>query len=164
MKYFAIRLPVEGEIKEGEKYFHPTMGLIVCGKNSTKNGKLAKLFLCSRDIQIGDKVLSTKHEYKEPKLVIEDNEDLKAEVPCIHKSIIDKYNFKVIGEISPEATWVKEGDEFEENDVHFEGWEGLICPAVEEDTLEAYMSHGYVEKHPELKLICTIKGPCGHFH
>lgn len=70
-----------------------------------------------------------------------------------------------IGEISKQAlSYVREGDEIEKEDVHFEGWSGMICPDVEEDTLEAYMSHGYVEAHPELKIVCLIKGPCFHYH
>ena len=49
---------------------------------------------------------------------------------------------KVIGEISPDATWVKEGDEFDESDIDHGGW-------VDEDLKT---------------ILIKIKGPCGHFH
>jgi hypothetical protein len=60
-----------------------------------------KLFLCSRDIQVGDEV----------KILNESWEG-------IYKAGMDtEYMFKVIGEVSPEAVWVKEGMEFEEDAV-----------------------------------------------
>jgi len=65
------------------------------------------LFLCSRDIQAGDEVqskLGTLDGKVEHKFQLE--EALKEDVW-----------FKVIGEISPEAIWVKEGDEFDEDEI-----------------------------------------------
>lgn len=71
--YFAKYLPVEGEIKEGDKVFHK--GEILTAKSYDswftkwdfveksippveydKDCKKVKLFLCSRDIQVGDKI------------------------------------------------------------------------------------------------------------
>jgi len=59
-KYIAIYLPVEGEIKRGDKYLHPNGCIQQLSKqvqldllpNINKIGKLVKLFLCSRDIQV----------------------------------------------------------------------------------------------------------------
>jgi hypothetical protein len=94
-QYFAKYLPVEGEIKEGD---------IVIGMD----GKKVKLFLCSRNIQVGDKVLDIRtNTWKEV------NNSCGVE---LYKQKPNDIQFKVIGEISPNAKWVKEGDEFEEND------------------------------------------------
>src|SRR5688572_13257454 len=73
---------------------------------SNVRGKV-KLFLCSKDIQIGDTVkslLADKSGY------IDNHMNTTPEE--LKQSILDG-DFKVIGEISPEATWVKEGDEFD---------------------------------------------------
>lgn len=136
MKYFAKYLPVEGEIREGDHWVHPNGAILpwtktyVDGPIATLNPKKAQLFLCSRDIHAGDRYLT------EP--------DLSKERICED----DSYNFdhclKIIGPISSEATWVKEGDEFEEED------------AKEEDIFNdlGHISGCYY----------MIKGPCGHFH
>lgn len=106
--YFTKYLPVEGEIKEGDKVFN-TFGEIVVtsdGHKYIKEWKLAKLFLCSRDIQIGDKVEISDSLSKYWDL--ESENDVR-----IAK---DKGFYKVIGEVSPEATWITEGMEFDRND------------------------------------------------
>lgn len=114
-----------------------------------------KLLLCSRDIQVGD-IASASYPSTVTKnaMVIESMDDMS--VP--HWRV--KYNddpefyywekdvtFKVIGAISPEAAWIKEGDEFDETEVH-------RCFVHENvSTLS----------HP-MKRKVQIKGPCGHFH
>lgn len=106
--------------------------------------KKVKFFLCSRDIQVGDRVngeadaynLGTitrfdKIENAEIVWILED-EDGK-EHDWIKSSI-----YKVIGEISPDATWVKEGDEF--------------------DTYRIYKD--FIDE----KTYVSLLGSCGYFH
>jgi hypothetical protein len=116
-KYFVEIIPVEGEIKDGVDVIF-NIGSDVVHRNikvdSTSvydsNGKLlfdkectirVKLVLCSRDIKKGDEIYSDFD--KSP----------------LGKSGVDAqgFNFKIIGEISPEATWVKKGMEFDRNEI-----------------------------------------------
>jgi hypothetical protein len=106
-----------------------------------------KLILCSRNIQVGDdfqdengnkfvctsidKVYPHKSIYSEGKW----EKDWHDKTKC----------FKVIGEISPDATWVTEGMEFEEAEVK------RIAIGISNPIGSKY--HIY-----------QIKGPCGHFH
>lgn len=153
--YFAKYLPVEGEIKQGVKaVFSPTGGKLSTDKplpewviksSNEKGFKLGKLFLCSRDIQVGDEII---YEITNAKFKWDGNTPQRPE------------DFKVIGEISPEATWVKEGDEFEEEQLKF--WKNL----------SSGLNHqgGFVVNpkiRPDWQEWVTdvqIKGPCGHFH
>lgn len=144
--YFAKYLPVDGkpinntDIVIGERgtimtYFaYKALG----GSGSIKK---AKLFLCSRDIQVGDN-------YQSPKRFGS-------------KEYIDAYcdgdffpgSFKVFGEISTEATWVKEGDEFNEDEWRY--WNSTIGGGV------------FVDKAVVASIktdTIKIKGPCGYFH
>ena len=121
-KYFTKYLPVEGEIKEGDKYSCPHKGhgidlgngiphkpkTIICtyphSGYTCKDCYKIKFFLCSRDIEPGDQVYS----------------DFDNGYLGIAKKKSEGFNFKMIGEISPEATWVKEGDEFDEGEIKIE--------------------------------------------
>lgn len=111
--YFVKYLPVEGEIKEGDSWMNPVTN--VYWEAATKEDidkinslgrecKKTKLFLCSRDIQVGDKVTNNQD------AIIPWNEDMQIlfETGVLLKDGL----FKIVGEISPEAVWVKEGDEF----------------------------------------------------
>jgi len=167
--YFAKYLPVEGEVKEGDKFvdnwtidksvrtcisFGSVKGfidpLITDSKHlrsSPKNTKKVQLFLCSRDIQVGDKA------YLRPDLQL-----VPTKVTSIggrgSEMIIqgedgtdcylgeDNY-FKVIGHISLDATWVKDGDNFEETSIKIPSRNNKFC---------------------NLNTDILIKGPCGHFH
>lgn len=66
-----------------------------------------------------------------------------------------------ISEISSEAKWVKEGDEFDEDQI--EEWWGQA-----ETHYPMLKRLSFPDKESFLKekcpLICKIKGPCGHFH
>lgn len=119
MKYFCKYLPVEEEITKPTK----------------QKLQLFKLFLCSRDIQIGDGMVMeclTNGNYE-----IFQIDTLNDIFPDMIK---EGSQFKIIGEISPDAlSYVKEGDEFDENQV--------IYASVD------YIGWRY-----------KIKGPCGHFH
>lgn len=147
--YFAKYLPVEGEIKEGDKVLvsRPMgafIGTVVSNKIVSDNNVLmyslnevekakVKLFLCSRDVKMGDKVKIEGGSFNDYEI---DREE----------QIFNGHLFyKIIGEISPEATWIKEGDEFDITDVK------RIAIGIGNPVGSEY--HIY-----------EILGPCGHFH
>lgn len=111
--YLAKYLPVEGKIKppcivletlmSGKKELFQVDNL-----NDINEGQqvLAKLFLCSRDIQVGDKIRYFKNINTEFTASIWDTKESGG-----------TESFKIIGEISHDAVWVKEGDEFDEDEV-----------------------------------------------
>jgi nitrogen regulatory protein PII-like uncharacterized protein len=131
-KYFTKYLPVEGKIDENEikdTWLITPKGLAtfelrvhkdintLTNKIRVHNGKtyvdfldtevkLAKLFLCSRDIQVGDKYF--EHTQVKP--------DRYEEFVAQEDDSIEN-SFKIIGEISPDAIWVTEGMEFDEDEV-----------------------------------------------
>src|SRR4051812_38335154 len=125
MKYFCRHIPVEGDVKVGDTFTSTKPNGDRYKASSIKDGyvytsplsfrfriqdcTLNKLFLCSRDIQVGDEV---HHGAIEGATQIVDDVE-KFSKP--HE--ITGQFFKIIGEISPDAIWVKDGDEFEENDV-----------------------------------------------
>lgn len=195
-KYFIKYLPVEGEIKEGDIVMHPHHGLLRLVKYSSKflcwdceipylnNEDLSfpavdkvqkvKLFLCSRDIKIGDKVkidVMLNGVYNDYEFVKEDTED---GVKCQTFDGVGMYFhypeheeeeniFKVIGEISSDTTWVKEGDEFDENEVEL--WEKLKNHKWTLEDVKKY--EGLMGKiiNPEKYFNIKIKCPtCSHFH
>lgn len=152
-QYFVKYLPVEGEIKNGNKFLSNEEIKICVNENGRSsclvNGdKKVKLFLCSRDIQVGDKykyIDETDNNSIHEGLanIIEVRED---EVVFDNKTFLYKREvIKVIGKISPNTTWVKEGDEFDENQVEI----------VEEINYD-----GQVVQEEGI----YIKGPCGHYH
>lgn len=157
MKYFSKYLPVEGEIKQGEiiacygadgegpvsylKYTGEELGI-----------QKVKLFLCTNDIQVDDKTGKEAEEY-----FIKNNTSY-----ITGKQNLDiKFDFKVVGEISPQATWVKEGDEFDEEDVKiWKSAEAYSSKLISEmlgktwnDVRDAILKEGNVEK-------IEIKCPC----
>ena len=170
-KYFAKLLPVEGEIKKGDKYItecgniytsdtsdHSDIIKATSKKQFDKYFKKVKLFLCSRDIQKGDQIYLTKEkEYHKFQY------ETKDRITCqtlngIHDEDFDiQDRFKVIGEISPDATWVKEGDEFDEEDIRF----AFSIPYEDYDW--ATYDEWKENKHDYWKTI-QIKGPCGYLH
>jgi hypothetical protein len=191
-KYFAKYLPVEGKIKEGDMYWHSGNSqegsyqtLNVCHKPYRKikdreeyfvdgmfatNCQKVKLFLCSRDIQVGDKVKSFNYP-EQPEFEVKNIRISKKVVgkqnhsEIYHLADIQYPNevstssvsnfFKVIGEISPEATWVKEGDKF-----------GILeVKIVGENSWGERHSIGLYKKRDNPKVYCEIKCPtCKHFH
>lgn len=110
-KYFAKYLPVAGKEQEG-KPLDIYVGNI-------------KLFLCSRDIKVQDRVIFFQTK----------NNDSFGTIVEIFNSSYDVYLgnkisiinipkngcFKVIGEISKNAIWVKEGDEFDKEELEANG-------------------------------------------
>lgn len=182
--YFAKNLPVEGEVKEGQFFALNHEGKLGRINNHTYNSlphrfTPVKLFLYSRNIQVGDEVRYRGFYNGE-------NRDESVVVTRINNSEISMSNgystpiesdgeclclntmaWIPIGEISPETTWVKEGDEFEKDEVAFtlifdkgtDDEEEL--DVSEEDYIKATQANYQFSKmRKEIKL----KGPCGHFH
>lgn len=121
--YFTKYLPVEGEIKMRDWYFNKYKELCLYQASLPAcdyiGAQLAKLFLCSRDIGIGDKFYRkyTKAVGHTPEMECI-GMDTTGTVLYSEGINDDIYNpkdlcFKIIGEISPGAIWVKEGDEFD---------------------------------------------------
>lgn len=155
MKYFAKYLPVEGEIKEGDfcslKEMEGWTKILPFEKTIGKTYieiKKYKLFLCSRDIQVGDRVYNI---VSHTTFVVEKIDDSTGEVYYLAHEVLSpaRNTIKVLGEISPEATWVKEGDEFEESEVK-----------------PSYAYKGRTENNLLVKevIFYRILGPCDHFH
>lgn len=109
MKYFSKYLPVPGEIKKGDLVMD-TDGMIHEAPDSWIGQKdiIAKQFLCSRDIQVGDEAygITADGTYKKHNLLTEQDAVKLAKT---------EGDFKTIGEVSPAAIWVKEGMEFEDD-------------------------------------------------
>ncbi len=194
-KYFAKYLPVEGGkpsqipagknvpvMRDGKITFFQLetsekMGKFMALEGYKKGSYLpAKLFLCSRDIQVGDKVYACNggifKNYKIEEFIIiekpieykgewigefvnpEDEITLKGKAKLGWSSIYLPY--KVIGEMSPDATWVKEGDEFDEDELM---WTSIDVNGYDSQSFVAWNdkdSYGYE--------YVGVKGPCGHFH
>lgn len=173
MKYFTKYLPVPGEIKEGDTFVCATPHGDKYTASSIKNGYVytsplsfrfrvrdcivLKQFLCSKDIQIGDKL----------KECLEDNvertvDHFETVLPMGIYVFTDSefvhiaQAFKVIGEVSPAAIWVKEGMEFEEDDIEQGG--GWILYWNKHLT---YWSKSKDIDHTFLKLKCPT---CNTFH
>lgn len=118
--FFSKYIPVEGEIKEGDSWMAAngdvvegnTTGRMLYHANKSRQKKV-KLFLCSMDIRKGDKVWHTIDGVFYD--IIGIFEDIS--IVTIKGNKLIKECVKVIGEISPESYWVKEGDEFETKEV-----------------------------------------------
>lgn len=201
-QYFAKYLPVEGEIKEGDicKTFMHIPSLIKEGLDKSdysgddtftvgeigedryvqKNAgtfyykeecQKVKLFLVSRDIQVGDTFT-----------YFDDNtqtEILNLMLGQFQLLVKECKGAKVIGEISLDATWVKEGDEFDEDDVKFLWWEKPYCecaPVIDtsvyrnakqlvcDKMVDDYRGGDFCSNTKKVISQILIKGPCGHFH
>lgn len=149
MKYFTKYIPVDEEINEGDfvltvpsnevrqiKDFLLSDFKVAYSRNS-KDYKKVKLFLCSRDIKVGDEltyigsdgsVVESKLKYidhvgvvhylGDPDGVKYDHTEWEMENGYWWN---DRMAYKVLGEVSPNAIWVKEWMEFDEKD-----WRGPI--------------------------------------
>lgn len=183
--YLAKYLPVEEEIKEGDYrlenghvYYTPDA---LTAKNVVNYAKKLKLFLVSRDIQVGDEYINTitnkKHFCTHELSSVQIQEKLS---PGTY--------IKVIGEISPDALgYVKEGQEFDEDEIKIFGSihnsynssrlteEEIARIAKQFHKTVLKVEYGNPEHDVSGRTVCTtiywnetnsikIKGPCGHFH
>lgn len=172
-KYFSKYLPVGGDIKEGDwciakqtvlsnnhskHYIRETYADLVqyskarvetSGRYDTIEFQKVKFFLCSRDIQGGDEVSHCKS--GEVAIVggLSDNDVILKDHHWPHSNKEDWY--KIIGEISPEAVWVEEAMQFDEQQ-----WR----PYNKE--FDIVLDKKYAGDK-EVSYI-QILGSCGHFH
>lgn len=155
MKYFAKYLPVEGEIGEDDYIYEKSLSDVSIHKvykrndelvffrftnvpiklSKANNPKKVKLFLCNRDIEIGDKFIVPDHYLETYDTMLSDEvectdiseDDKIIHFKCgtsiggiMHSGVFREENpYKIIGEISSKAIWVKEGDEFDEDEVEY---------------------------------------------
>ncbi len=139
--YFAIWLVVDGKVKEGNCLDTIKNEIIYYngdyGEKTPDELKPVKLFLCVKNILpetfVRSKTSTTKFRVLE---VLEAN---RIKIEFGHgESIVSKNDFfNAVGEISPKAFLIKEGDEFNEDDIkiteqcpHYEGkhmWKDCSC-------------------------------------
>lgn len=187
--YFTKLMPVEGEIKSDDSFSFISplrdvhiAGVVTDSQIVNKAGNITftnksvltkvKLFLCSRDIKVGDKAatihdprmywdvladgdtVSTVTTYRGYWRVNLDYAVIGMDAQWIRKEDV----FKIIGEISPEATWVKEGDEFDDKEVMF------YVPS--KFGFAAQFGYNLIKEFnlPPAEIFCKLEGPCGHFH
>lgn len=134
-KYFAKYLPVEGDSE-----FVQCWSKAVCKRSNTNSAlyhliddnegqppitdvdikkfpsgfKYVKLFLCSREIQVGDRCFCMSVHLNNG-----DHDSSMQINPWRIRNESDTCEscIKAIGEISPNVTWVKDGDEFDEEQI-----------------------------------------------
>lgn len=186
-KYFAKYLPVEGDVRSikfiqyqdkiwgkhnissnfPDKLFIIPIGGEGIGTSAfISECKGVEMFLCSRDIKVGDKVIN-------PDTLIE--EELTQEIWDYFHATQSMWKsqpyFKVVGKISPDALpYVKECQEFDEDQimgVWYEPYDGDdyipikdFADFVRKQNLKR--REGYKIKTKDC--LYAIKGPCGHFH
>lgn len=117
-KYFTKYIPVEGEMQVGDIVhdtniddYYPYGMYLDAGIEIKKGLRRVKLFLCSRDIQVGDNVKYQGEDWEVP-ITVSDHIRLIKWIKGGDETI-----FKVIGEISPDNVWVTEGMEFDEDQI-----------------------------------------------
>lgn len=172
-KYFAIYCPIEGEIEENDKAFwniqtNRVFAPKLDDKNidywkkllkmaNKSNHKPAKLFLCTRDIQVGNEAYYKGAKAAQGPVT---QIDLDSNTLWINNAPVTLSNYypvksDIIGEISPDAlSYVKEWDEFDEDEVHVVG----------ENSWGEWHPICLYKKGDNPKIYCEIKGPCGHYH
>ncbi len=153
--FFTKWLVVEGEVKEGDIALKPEFYwrdnqeqdvyeppyYEICGPKDFERDyvdyKLAKLFVCSRDIKEGDKLQIQQYNGDDNWYATFEKEDYEGHYSCkfidVHNNmsfgVMAKDAIKVVGEVSKDAlTFVNEGQEFTEEE------------------LEPYL---YYNKHPD---------------
>lgn len=161
-KYFAKYLPVDGEVKDGDHALNNAgcVYLSLVGNDDTKAHQKMKLFLCSRDIQVGDKKVYSGingiHEDdkdNEPEIIAEIKTEYQLQFIRAIAEAAQVIAFKVLCPISPEATWIKEGDEFTNEEWQY--WN------VDYGFMLGKKGGPFTEAPG---IFVRIKGPCGHFH
>lgn len=176
-QYFAKYLPVEGEIKPLDYILDVKLNTIVKLSaqatthkvpqiNTLKEDyKKVKLFLCDRDIQEGDEIFDG--ERFGTASTVEKNEDGYITYVSIKYTPTQEHGWtvplnealRVRGEISPDATWVKQDDEFEEAEVKFiaKGNSDIYYKLTYDEFKRKFVGDA-------LTYFIELKGPCGHFH
>lgn len=110
-KYFLKYIPVEGKAGKGDTILVNNLPIYLQRDlfdfEMSYAPERVKLFLCSRDIKIGDWLthINGQETYVDEELLISVN---KGRLPN---------DFKVIGEVNPKLKKLKEGDEFDETEI-----------------------------------------------
>lgn len=161
--YFAKYLPVEGEVKMGDKFLDPELGI---GTRRSEEGvydfQKVKLFLCSKDIKVGDEICDDNDSSEFCEVMKVDGDNLTIIYHGKEETVSRLYTMKVIGEISLKDTWVKEGDAFDEEDIHV--IKTIIRLDGKKTTTEHYAKHRNNSSIYKTVNVVHIKGPCGNFH
>lgn len=125
MKYFTKYIPVEGRPEPGDIIIKDgKLSKVGChGLGSATKWKKAKLFVCSRDIEVGDKVNGDIDAFNLGIVT-----KIEGVVAWVKENTTNREEdwmksslYKVVGEVSPGAIWVKEGDEFEREELFAHG-------------------------------------------
>jgi hypothetical protein len=122
-KYIAEYVPVEQPPKRGDEYLSPEGKRGIRTTTDTNDDmfyeecRKLKLSFCSSDIQVGDTFNSANGRNFvctkiDPFKVYSIGGLLSDTEEVAHNRA---WTYKVIGEVSPDATWVKEGMEFDES-------------------------------------------------
>ncbi len=130
-KYFTKYLPVEGEIFQNNQFLFKG-NLYKAGQidqdriedfNHDKTFPLSqckkvKLFLCTSEIKVGDSYFWSQNlsEIRIAKSIENGFVSTGQEATSMHTPVTNG-NFKVLGEVSPEAVWVTDRMEFNEHEV-----------------------------------------------
>lgn len=158
--YFAKYFPVEGKIGIGDHAKGPDGRIILCTEDNQasiqEHWKKVQLFLCRRPDDV--KTNWDEQEWREATRQEKDN------------YLASSGQLIKIGQLSPHATWVKEGDAFSEEEVKrdvltkwYAGEDDYTeyahhYPKVEE-TVKIPSDEKFISEYP-----IKLKGPCGHFH
>lgn len=143
--YFAKYLPVGGKIKDGDYAINSAGCVYQCllGNAETQKDTKVKLFLCSRaeSTREGQRFF---HPNNPSNTMLLPEGGLPLHEPFIG----------IVGEISPEAIWVKEGDELNEEEIkRFT----RLPPNQQARWIEENEKLGY-------PTVIKIRGQYGYFH
>lgn len=161
-KYFAKYLPIERDIPEWMLKQSEQLAREIRGEDVQHERKV-QLFLCSRDIQVGDKVTFFDGVNMRDKLVVESLHEGGGVLKKPTVTVVAPTNqiFKVIAPITPQALWVKEGDEFEEEEIEY--WDNS-CGKQESSWYHEKLKEGkleYLTQYFTIKIKCPT---CKTFH
>jgi len=174
-KYFVRYLPVDGEVKEGDRWSGVSNDVRFTSPyrwNHTDDKddlldpevsdvKPVKLFLCTVDIQVGDDIKKDYGGTTRDSKVFKQRNDTLVKLEGYYdwhdlSKLGEKGFYKIVGVVSPNATWVKPLDEFEEEEIK-----------ISKRCQECYFTEGAQVwcgcSNQNISFV-EIKGPCGHFH
>jgi hypothetical protein len=194
---FAKYLPIQGEIKDGSTYRMRGSGDIRkcegdavierCHRKDIKY-QLVELFVCNKDIKPGDKLRCYKpdfSEYLEVEFIEEKSGYVEGKLISVYACkypndsvgvALAEHFFKVIGTVSPEAIWVTEGMEFNDDEIQIIYKKRYECICEKPDVyrtkeqseckhmIDDYRGGDFCDRKIDVIDIVKIKGPCGHFH
>ncbi len=181
MRYFAKYLPDDTKLKKGDTVLEGKRLAIIenigldtgipliryLDNNTVDCGDFFQkvaLFICSKDDVILDyKFMWSGDDINTFEITTERKLDVFKFSLEHEKETRDgyAYYFTVIGKVSPDAIWVKEGDEFNDEDlgIRLTNHHGDIFSM----TSEPFTLHNFKQYNRDYVRI-SVKGTCGHFH